>query len=232
MSIRISNGQTSALVRSYALAELDEQGLTVVWLEIAPQHPKVLGAIWASLVTNSAGRTGLRLTDDEQGHTHTVFGLKRRYETKAVPVPSAAGRARPKFLRAVAPELLRLDPFFATRPVPFCAVEWHWQDADGQGRVLDAATALAAMLERGTQWPIRISWGPYLLEQALARQLAQPLCTGGSAPQGYLIRPAPWDEIIAEGVRTGQISLEEAGQTAPSLIRLISKVQALEPVAA
>ncbi len=94
MSIRISNGQTSALVRSYGLARLDERGLTVVWLELAPQHPKVLGAIWASLVTYSAGKTGLRLSDEEQERAYTVVGLKRRYETKSVPIPSAAGRAR------------------------------------------------------------------------------------------------------------------------------------------
>ena len=49
MSIRITNNSVSAVVRSFALAPLD-QGDTIVWLELAPQHPKVIGAIWASLV--------------------------------------------------------------------------------------------------------------------------------------------------------------------------------------
>ncbi len=43
MTIRITNESISAVVRSYALAPL-EGGNVVVWLELAPQHPKVVGA--------------------------------------------------------------------------------------------------------------------------------------------------------------------------------------------
>ena len=210
MSIRISNGQAGALVRSYALAQFDQGALTVAWLELAPQHPKVTGAIWASLVTHS--KKGLELYDDEAGQRHTVFGLRHRYEMKKVPVPAAAGRARPTFMRLVAPEVRTLDAFYIERPRPFCAVEWRWTNAAGQLQVIDAATSLAAMLERGTQHPVRIAWGPYLLGEAIARNCATPLLTGGPAPQGYCIQLAPWDEIISAGVASGQIRLSDAAE--------------------
>src|SRR6185503_594513 len=96
MSIRIMNNSVSALVRSFALAPLDG-GNIIGWLELAPQHPKVIGAIWASLV-NGAGEI-LRLRDDDANTTYSARGLNRRYERKTVDVPMAAGRARPKFMR-------------------------------------------------------------------------------------------------------------------------------------
>jgi len=37
--------------------------------------------------------------------------------------------------------------------------------------------------------------------------------TGGNAPQGYLIDPAPWREIIAAGVKSGEITLDGARPT-------------------
>jgi len=46
MTIRIRNDSTSAVVRAYALDSRN----TIIWLELAPQHPKTIGAIWADLV--------------------------------------------------------------------------------------------------------------------------------------------------------------------------------------
>lgn len=210
MSIRIMNESVSALARGYALAHL-EAGNIVVWLELAPQHPKVIGAIWASLV-NGAGEV-LRLRDDEAETTYSVRGLNRRYERKTVDVPMVAGRARPKFMRLFAPELWKMDAaHIATEP--FFVAAWKWRDrsakdAKGHWRELTPATALAAMLERGTHYPIRMSWGDYLLGEALARGYAAPLIVGGSAPQGYVIHPAPWADIVSDGIRSGQIFLNE-----------------------
>lgn len=46
MTIRIRNDSTSAVVGGYAV----DSHNTLVWLELAPQHPKTIGAIWADLV--------------------------------------------------------------------------------------------------------------------------------------------------------------------------------------
>jgi hypothetical protein len=46
MTIRIWNDSTSAVVRGYAVGRYH----TVVWLEMAPQHPKTISAIWVDLV--------------------------------------------------------------------------------------------------------------------------------------------------------------------------------------
>ena len=46
MTIRIRNDSTSAVVRGYAV----DSHNTIIWLELAPQHPKTIGAIWADLV--------------------------------------------------------------------------------------------------------------------------------------------------------------------------------------
>jgi len=45
MAIHIRNSSTSALVRGYAV----DSAHTLIWLELAPQHPKIAGAIWADL---------------------------------------------------------------------------------------------------------------------------------------------------------------------------------------
>jgi hypothetical protein len=51
-SIRIANNSVSAVVYGYAIAEIENEA-TVVYLDLAPQHPKVIGAIWASLVNGA-----------------------------------------------------------------------------------------------------------------------------------------------------------------------------------
>ena len=81
----------------------------------------------------------------------------------------------------------------------FIALEWP-------GRTI--GQSLAAMLEKGTSYPMQIGWGDYLLRAAIARECATRLITGGPAPQGYLIYGnTPWDEIISDGVRQGVITL-------------------------
>lgn len=78
-TIRIQNDSASVLVRGYAYTG---DGL-LVWLEMAPQHPKLIGAIWASLVGRSYAipkshydsaanyvnghKTYLQLKDSEKG---------------------------------------------------------------------------------------------------------------------------------------------------------------------
>lgn len=57
MTIRIRNDSTSAVVRGYAV----DSHNTLVWLELAPQHPKTIGAIWADLVVQL--RPWLQLSD-------------------------------------------------------------------------------------------------------------------------------------------------------------------------
>jgi hypothetical protein len=199
-SIRIANTSVSAVVYGYALADLGGER-TVVYLDLAPQHPKVLGAIWASLVNGA--REWLRLVDENSGESHLVRGLNRRYHRLAIDTPRIAGRARPKHLRLVAPLACQVEAL--TRP--FVALGWSWHDAAGQALHLCPAATLAAMLERNTPLPILIGWGDYLLAEASARGLAAPVTRGGDAPDGWLIEPAPWDEIISHGIRAGQISL-------------------------
>jgi hypothetical protein len=199
-SIRIANNSVSAVVYGYGLADFDGER-TVIFLDLAPQHPKVLGAIWASLVNGA--REWLRLTDENTGETHLVRGLNRRYHRLAMDAPRIAGRARPKHLRLVAPLACQVEKL--TRP--FVALGWSWQDSGGETRSLCPATSLAAMLERYTPLPICIGWGEYLLEEARTRELAEPVLRGGDAPEGWLIQPAPWDDILSQGVRTGRISL-------------------------
>ncbi len=57
MTIRIRNDSTSAVVRGYAV----DSHNTLVWLELAPQHPKTIGAICADLVVQQ--RPWLQLGD-------------------------------------------------------------------------------------------------------------------------------------------------------------------------
>ena len=172
----------------------------IVWLDLAPNHPKVLNAIWATLV--NGGSSEVRLADyDAHMPTYLARGLRRRYRRLPADAPSLAGRARPKHLRLIAPEASRVEDYTQ----PFIALDWPG---------LPASTALAAMLEQGSPYPIQIGWGDYLLAEAAAQGYARPLLTGGNAPQGYLIDPAPWREIIAAGVKSGQITLDGAQQTA------------------
>lgn len=198
MPIRIENESASAFVRGYAHTE---DGL-IVWLELAPQHPKVTGAIWATLVNGH--RTYLQLKDEEKGMGKAVFGLARAYTRLEVDAPTLAvaadaGRAsaaRPKLLRLIAPEAH--TP--ATLDQPFYALAWPERTPE---------TVLAAAIERTAPYPLRIEWGPYLLEEAIQRGQAIPLVTGGQgALPGYEIKGGvDWMAIISQGVQSGALSL-------------------------
>jgi hypothetical protein len=198
MTITIANESAQVFVRSYAHTK---DGL-IVWLEIAPQHPKLTGAIWASLVNGH--RTYLQLRDSEKGVGKVVYGLGRAYtrleaDAPALAVTAEGGRAttaRPKLLRLIAPEVAKptsLDQPFYVLAWPGLAVE----------------TVLAAALEKVAPYPVQIGWGPYLLKTALEKGAAAPLIAGGTAPQGYEIQAGVnWPDIISQGLQTDQITLE------------------------
>jgi hypothetical protein len=198
-TIRIHNNSVSAVARSYAVAPTDGGNL-IIWLELAPQHPKVIGAIWASLVNGNAEQLGIREAASDEGYSIQVEGLHARYLRLTIDAPRLAGRARPKFLRLVAPQATRIekagDDFYV----------FAWPG-------LSVGTALAAMLEAGTPTPILIGWGDYLLVKASRRGYATPLITGGPAPEGFWIKgDTPWAEIISDGVRRGEIGLDGAAR--------------------
>lgn len=197
-----------------------ERENVLVWADLAPAHPKAVGAIWATLV-NGTGAF-LEIYDRDSGQRHRARGLNRRYERLQSDSPRLAGRVRPKGLRLIAPECARIDDY--TRP--FVVIDWpglstkaasdllaEWGCAGNASLQvqlecgLPSSTALAAMLELGSPYAMRIEWGEYLLAEAVARGYARPLITGGRAPQGYLIDPAPWPDLISAGIKRGVIAL-------------------------
>ncbi len=215
--MRIGNNSTSVVVRSFGLAQNDKRENIIVWLEIAPQHPKQVGAIWASLVNGAKELLSLRTDDNKSLY---VRGLSRRYHKLTTDAPRIAARARPKFLRLVAPEALAIQK----RGDDFIALEWP-------GRTI--GQTLAAMLEKGTPYPIQMGWGDYLLREASTREVkntpcARRLITGGLAPQGYVISgKTPWGEIIADGVKAGAITLQGKCQDSPSEPVLVEAADAI-----
>jgi hypothetical protein len=192
MTILISNASVTAVVRSYAITR---EGL-VVWLELAPQHPKVTGAIRAELTSNT--RRYLQLRDDENGRRKMVYGLGRGYLNLTADAPELAvgQRAKAQLLRMIAPEAVNPDDVTQA----FYALAWPG---------IDPATALAAALERNAAFPMQIGWGPYLLVRAVEDFNAEPLVTGGAAPEGYAFQAnTPWADLISEGLHRNEITLE------------------------
>jgi hypothetical protein len=192
MAIHISNSSACVTVRSYAHTQ---DGL-VVWLELAPQHPKLLGAIWADLVSGT--RRYLQLEDEDQGLGKVVYGLGRAYLRFEQDAPHLAvgQNAHARLMRLIAPE--------AIRPVspeqPFFVFGWPG---------IPPETVLAAALEKTAPYPIQIGWGPFLLAAALRQRLAAPLICGGPAPVGYEITGGVnWPDLISQGLQAKQITLE------------------------
>ena len=190
MTIRIRNDSTSAVVRGYAV----DSHNTIIWLELAPQHPKTIGAIWADLVVQQ--RPWLQLGDfDVAGSGLAVRGLGSRYERLTADAPDIAlgHNARPRLLRLVAPSALH-----ASDRETFYVFTWP---------EVDAATALAAMLERDTRWPVQVEWGRYLLQSGLEDGCIKPLTIGGQVPQGYEVQPQAWGEVLAAGLHGRRIAI-------------------------
>lgn len=191
MTIRISNASAEALVRSYAHTK---EGL-LVWLELAPLHPKIIGAIWADLVKNH--RSYLQLEDEEKGVGKVVYGLGHAYirlEMDALAL-AVGHNARAKLTRLIAPEAIRPDSLDA----PFYVFGWPG---------LASETVLAATLEKVAPYPVQIGWGAYLLAKAVERGHAIPLVTGGAAFPGYEIEAAVnWPDIISQGLLSSRITL-------------------------
>ena len=200
--------------------DLDRENV-LVWVDLAPHHPKAVGAIWATLVNGTGAQVSVY--DHDTGRSHRTRGLNRRYERLQFDSPRLAGRVRPKGLRLIAPEASRIDDYTQ----PFVVLDWpglsptsasavlaDWGSPDHAGlrvqleRGLPAGMVLAAMLELGSPYAMRIEWGDYLLAEAVARGYARPLITGGKAPQGYLIDFAPWPDIISAGIQCGAIRLQ------------------------
>ena len=184
-------------MRSFALAPIDGNNV-VVWLEPSTPVP----ARWGVSSTHKEQLGVADETGDEK-RSFTVDGLHRRYIRLTADAPRIAARARPKFLRLIAPEAARIERTNDS----FVVLAWPG---------MSAGTVLAAMLERGTSFPVRIGWGEYLLAEAQALGFAVPLVTGGPAPEGYVISPAPWDEIISDGVKRGEIALDGAALATPA----------------
>lgn len=190
-TIRIQNDSASVLVRGYAYT-LDGR---LVWLEMAPQHPKLIGAIWASLVNGH--KTYLQLKDNEKGLGKAVYGLGRAYTRLEADAPNlAVGHgAHAKLTRLIAPEVVKV----ISVEQPFYILAWPG---------ISPETVLAATLEKAAPYPIRIEWGSYLLQCGLAEGTVTPLVNGGAAPEGYEVQPTNWMDIISNGLRNGDIALE------------------------
>ncbi len=191
MSILISNASVAAVVRGYAHTR---EGL-VIWLELAPQHPKVIGAIRAELTSNT--RRYLQLRDEDNNRRKMVYGLGRGYLNLSTDAPELAvgHRAKAQLLRMIAPEAVHPEDVNQA----FYTLAWPG---------IDPATALAATLECSSPFPVQIGWGEHLLSKALADHEAEPLVTGGAAPQGYAFQAnTPWADILSQGLRQGEINL-------------------------
>jgi hypothetical protein len=84
------NASASVTVRNYAhTIDGNVSAANVfVWLELAPQHPKLTGAIWADLICGT--RRYLQLQDDERGMGKAAFGFGHAYLLQAQGAPHLA----------------------------------------------------------------------------------------------------------------------------------------------
>src|SRR5688572_23928014 len=120
LSLRISNNSVSAVITSCAIGTFAGEQV-IVYLDLAPQHPKTVGAIWASLVNN--GQEWLEIIGPNQ--TLIVRGTRHRYHRLAVPAKDMlTGRARPHHFRLVAPEATLVESL----KLPFVVLAWSWVD--------------------------------------------------------------------------------------------------------
>lgn len=217
--IRISNPSAGVTALGYALNPENQ----IVWLDLAPEHPKRVEAIWAEMV--DGGGSWLRITDKDLDRPQEPLitlhcrGLHHRYHRLTADAPDLVdGRARPKMVRLIAPELCGLEDV----QQPFGVIQWP---GASEKAGIAPGTALAAALEHHTSLPIQIGWGDYLLAEAIRLECAQPLITGGTGPVGYWLAPVAWETIISEGIRAGHITLDGQIQRMPVDIPVLNPAQ-------
>jgi len=211
MAIRISNSSAAAWVRGYVRTE---DGM-IVWLEMAPQHPKVIGAIWAEMVANQ--RRYLQLGDHEKGVSRPVYGIAHAYERLEAEAPGlAVGHgANAKLLRLIAPEAIPNR----VRDVSGKFFVLEWPNPKVPAQMITPAIILAATLEQKAAFPVQIGWGEYLLSMAQEKKYASPLVSGGKAPAGYEISlNTPWCDFICNGLRDGHITIDGETKVMPATL--------------
>jgi hypothetical protein len=189
-------GGSTVVVSGYAMNHNNQ----IVLLDIAPMHPKLVGAIWAELVSGTP--RSLWLTDPGNGRDCSVRGMGSAYTRLLVDVsqlslPNAAN-ARARFLRCVYPKALKAT--FKRDHEKFYILEWPG---------MSAGRTLAAMVERDTPYPMLMDWGEALLEYGIAQGTVRTLEHGGTSPLGYEVdRPeGGWAAFIASAVRDGVVTI-------------------------
>lgn len=194
--------QVNLLVHRCALAPAGAgKHPKVVFLETAPSHPKVIGSIWSSLVTNAG--TSLRLEDSApDGERMEVTGTGRRYTRFEADCPNlVAGMAKAKMLvvRLVVPEALGEGA--CGRELSLVVLDIFKGKTAGQ--------TLATLLEKLTPHPVREAWGDYLIKRALGDGSGVPLLTPRENPvRGYVFdAKTPWADYISGGVEKGWLNL-------------------------
>ena len=198
--MHVRNGSASVVITGYAYDHANR----IILLDMAPMHPKKLGAIWAEMVSGTP--RSMQLTNEE-GDTHNVVGKGSAYAKVAMDVPEIylpdASRAKARFLRLIYPTALKIPHKPKGKDEEGTFYVFDWPD-------MTAGRAMAAMLERDTPYPMILEWGDALLERGKELGFIQPLITAGSSPAGYEVRaPADgWPEFIGLMVQEGTVKVE------------------------
>lgn len=194
-------GGSTAVISGYALNHNNQ----IIAIDIAPMHPKLVGAIWAELVSGSP--RFLWLNDPVNDRQCAVRGMGSAYTRLLVDVPEIslpnAGNARARFLRCIHPRAIRAafsrkgdghDRFYAL----------EWPD-------MSAGRALAAMLERDTPFPMMLEWGDSLLDYGTTHGNIKSLLVGGTSPHGYEVTTPDdgWATFIASAVQDGVVAIQQ-----------------------
>jgi hypothetical protein len=192
--ITISNYNTTVVVAGYAY----DGDSRLVWLDLAPDHPKKIGAIWAELVSGTPRKMNL-----QPGYTG-VCGMGSAYirltaDAPDLVVPNAAN-VKPRFLRLVHPRATRAPKRTDDFKLPLYVFPWPG---------MTAGRALAAVIERDTPYPCLLDWGDRLLDFGIERGIVHPLTVYGTVPQGYEVelKDVNLGEFIAEAVRQEVVCL-------------------------
>ncbi len=196
--MHIRNASASVVISGFALDHANR----IILLDIAPMHPKKIGAIWAEMVSGSP--RSMQLVDAD-GDLHNVLGKGSAYTRIPLDVPEIylpdASRAKARFLRLLYPAATRISRKGNNEEITFYIFEWP---------DMSAGRAMAAMLERDTPYPVLLEWGDALLERGRELGFIRPLITGGSSPAGYEIHPPAdgWPEFISLAVQEGTVRVE------------------------